>query len=119
MRCRVPCLVAVGLLLQACGGALPPPASPPLTADPAALDRHLAREVEARRLVGLSVAIMRDGKIVLAKGYGKRSLETGRPVEPETMFAIGSVTKQFTAACVLLLAEEGVQQFFVEKAHAH
>jgi D-alanyl-D-alanine carboxypeptidase len=100
-------LVGVILLLSACGGALPPPAAPPLTADPAALDRYLAREVQARGLVGLSVAVMRDGKVVLARGYGKRSLETGRPVEPETMFAIGSVSKQFTAACVLLLAEEG------------
>jgi D-alanyl-D-alanine carboxypeptidase len=50
---------------------------------------------------------VRDGKIVLAKGYGKRSLETGASVEPETPFFIGSVTKQFVCACVLLLAEDG------------
>jgi CubicO group peptidase (beta-lactamase class C family) len=56
---------------------------------------------------GLSLAIVRDGKLVLAKGYGKRSLEDGDPVEPETMFSVGSVTKQFTCASVLLLAEDG------------
>jgi CubicO group peptidase (beta-lactamase class C family) len=108
MHRRLPGLVvAASLLLHACGGALPPPASAPLTADPQALDQYLAREVVDRGLVGLSVAIMREGKIILAKGYGRRSLETGRPVEPETMFAVGSITKQFTSACVLLLAEEG------------
>ena len=50
---------------------------------------------------------MRDGKVVLAKGYGKRLVEEEPLVEPETPFAIGSVTKQFTCACILLLAEEG------------
>ena len=50
---------------------------------------------------------MRDGKVVLAKGYGKRLLEKAAAVVPDTMFAVGSVTKQFTCACILLLAEEG------------
>jgi CubicO group peptidase (beta-lactamase class C family) len=53
------------------------------------------------------VAILRDGKVVLARGYGKTALEAGTPVGIDTPFAIGSVTKQFTAACILLLAEEG------------
>ena len=44
---------------------------------------------------------------MLARNYGKRSLETGEPVKPSTAFAVGSVTKQFTVAAALLLVEEG------------
>lgn len=58
-------------------------------------------------LTGLALAIVRNGEIVLAKGYGKRSLATGSPVEPETPFSVGSVTKQFACACILLLVEDG------------
>jgi D-alanyl-D-alanine carboxypeptidase len=62
--------------------------------------------VNERGFVGLSLAIMRDGKIVLAKGYGKSSLATGADVTPDTAFGIGSISKQFTCALALLLAED-------------
>jgi CubicO group peptidase (beta-lactamase class C family) len=55
----------------------------------------------------ISVALVADGRIVLAKNYGKRSLQTGEPVKPTTAFAVGSVSKQFTVAAALLLMEEG------------
>lgn len=55
----------------------------------------------------VSVGLVYDGKIVLAKNYGKRSLETGEAVKPTTAFAVGSVSKQFTVAAALLLVEEG------------
>jgi D-alanyl-D-alanine carboxypeptidase len=71
------------------------------------LDDLIARMVREKHLVGLSVGVMQEGKVVLAKGYGVRSLTTNDPVTPETLFAIGSITKQFTCAALLLLAEEG------------
>jgi CubicO group peptidase (beta-lactamase class C family) len=83
------------------------PEAPPKTFDLKAIDSHVAGQVREKGYVGLSVALLRDGKIVLAKGYGKRSLEPPADVEADTPFAIGSITKQFTCACVLLLAEEG------------
>ncbi|HWA15005.1 MAG TPA: serine hydrolase domain-containing protein, partial [Gemmatimonadales bacterium] len=55
----------------------------------------------------ISVALVADGRIVLAKNYGKRSLQTGEPVKPTTAFAVGSVSKQFTVAAALFLVEEG------------
>ena len=64
-------------------------------------------QVRDEGYAGLSLTIMREGKVVMAKGYGKRLVEQGAAVEPDTPFAVGSVTKQFTCACVLLLAEEG------------
>jgi D-alanyl-D-alanine carboxypeptidase len=80
---------------------------PPRTFDVKAVDEYLAAQVRAKGFTGLSVAVMRDGKVVLARGYGKASLKGGEPVTTGTLFAAGSVTKQFTCACVLLLAEEG------------
>lgn len=75
--------------------------------DAKAVDALVAAEIQARGLVGITLAVARDGKIVLSRGYGLASLADRRPVTGETMFAIGSVTKQFTCACILLLAEDG------------
>jgi CubicO group peptidase (beta-lactamase class C family) len=71
------------------------------------IDEYVKAQIRDLEFPGLSLAIVRDGKLVLARGYGHRSIEDQAPVEPETMFAVGSVTKQFACACVLLLAEEG------------
>jgi CubicO group peptidase (beta-lactamase class C family) len=83
------------------------PADPPRTFALQAIDAYVEAQVRDHGYPGLSLAIVREGKIVLAKGYGKRSIEDGAPVEPDTMFAVGSVSKQFACACILLLAEEG------------
>jgi D-alanyl-D-alanine carboxypeptidase len=80
---------------------------PPKSFDVKAIDDYLAGQVKAKGFVGLSVAIMKDGQVVLAKGYGKSSLASGAVVGPQTLFGAGSVTKQLTCACILLLAEEG------------
>ncbi len=56
---------------------------------------------------GAAVLIVQDGKTVLRKGYGMANLELGVPIQPEMVFEIGSVTKQFTAAAILKLAERG------------
>lgn len=84
----------------------PPTVSvPPLDVDE--VDSLIRHVVASKRLVGLSVGIMQDGKVVLARGYGYRSLEPKLPVTPTTMFGIGSVTKQFTCSAALLLEQEG------------
>lgn len=54
-----------------------------------------------------SVLVARDGKVLLSKGYGFADLEWDVPNSPTTKFRLGSVTKQFTAACILLLDERG------------
>jgi CubicO group peptidase (beta-lactamase class C family) len=84
-----------------------PVLKPPEAFDLKAIDAYVASQLPPKGFVGLSVAIARDGKIVFAKGYGKRSIEPPEPVEVDTPFAIGSITKQFVCACVLLLAEDG------------
>lgn len=56
---------------------------------------------------GCAVAVSRDGEVVVNRAYGLANLETGEPIGPRTMFDIGSVQKQFSAAAALLLVEEG------------
>lgn len=75
--------------------------------DPAVLEREIAKAVAEKRLAGLSVGILSDGKVILLKGYGEASSARKEPVTPETRFGIGSVSKQFTCAAFLLAAEEG------------
>src|ERR1700722_8342897 len=79
----------------------------PETFDVDAIDRYVAAEVKAKKFIGLSLALVRDGKIVLAKGYGESSREQHIPVDTDTAFAVGSITKQFTCAAALQLADEG------------
>jgi CubicO group peptidase (beta-lactamase class C family) len=56
---------------------------------------------------GCAVGVMRDGEIVHLAGYGMANLEHDIPIEPSSIFHAASITKQFTATCVLMLATEG------------
>ncbi|MGP1276270.1 MAG: serine hydrolase domain-containing protein [Caulobacterales bacterium] len=62
--------------------------------------------LEAGEAPGLSIGIAHRGEILVVNGYGFANLEHEVPVTEDTVFRIGSVTKQFTAAAILLLAEE-------------
>lgn len=61
----------------------------------------------ALRIPGLSVAVVRDGEVVLAQGFGLADVEAGKAAVAETLYPIGSITKTFTATLMLQLAEEG------------
>lgn len=56
---------------------------------------------------GAAVIVVREGRIVYRKGQGMANLELGVPIEPDMVFRLGSITKQFTAVAILMLAEEG------------
>lgn len=56
---------------------------------------------------GCATGVYRDGKLVLSRGYGLANVELGVPITPATVFDIGSVSKQFTAMAVILLAHDG------------
>jgi N-acyl-D-amino-acid deacylase len=56
---------------------------------------------------GAALAIAKDGKLVLIKGYGFADLETDKPVRPEAIFGLASVSKTFTAVAILRLVEQG------------
>ncbi|MFI5296710.1 MAG: serine hydrolase domain-containing protein [Polyangiales bacterium] len=83
-----------------------PAPTAPATFDVAAIDAYITQQMATRGFVGLSVAIVQDGVIVLDKGYGHRQLAPDLPVESDTAFPVASITKQFVASLVLLLAGE-------------
>lgn len=56
---------------------------------------------------GCSLGVIRDGRFLYRKSYGEASLELGVPITPESVFYVGSVSKQFTATSILLAAEQG------------
>jgi len=72
-----------------------------------AVDDLMREAMRQHPIPGAALAIIRDGQTVKTAAYGMASLEPRAPATPETAFEIGSVTKQFTAAAILLLAQEG------------
>ena len=71
------------------------------------VDRFVAAEMARKHIPGVALAVVREGRVVLAKGYGLANLEDSVPVTPQTVFKIGSVSKQFLATGIMLLAQEG------------
>ena len=74
---------------------------------PADLDAYVARDMKVFDVPGITIAIVKDGKLVLAKGYGVRKLGDAAPVDENTMFGIGSNTKAFTSAALASLVDAG------------
>ncbi len=73
----------------------------------ARVDRYIKSEMQRHHIPGLSLAVMKDGKIIKAEGYGLANVELKVPARPDTVYKIGSVSKQLIAAGVLLLVEQG------------
>ena len=71
------------------------------------IDEYLRKEMQAQQIPGVALAVVKDGKIVLARGFGLANIEHQVPVKPETIFQSGSTGKQFTATAVMMLVEEG------------
>jgi CubicO group peptidase (beta-lactamase class C family) len=71
------------------------------------VDEYISAEMQAQQIPGLALAVIKDGKMVIARGYGLANVELQVPVKPETIFQSGSTGKQFTATAVMMLVEEG------------
>jgi CubicO group peptidase (beta-lactamase class C family) len=76
-------------------------------AAPPDLDAYVARAMKTFDVPGLALAIVKDGQVVAAKGYGVRKLGEPAPVDAQTLFGIASNTKVITATALGLLVEEG------------
>jgi D-alanyl-D-alanine carboxypeptidase len=73
----------------------------------AKIDRIAAQVLEQRGVPSASVAVVKGGKIVYTHAYGKAHLDPAKAASPDMRYSIGSVSKQFTAAAVLILQEQG------------
>lgn len=76
-------------------------------ASTAKVDAYVQEKMAANHIPGLSLAVVRDGKIILAKGYGMANLELSVPATEKTNYLIASITKNFTGAAIMMLVEEG------------
>src|SRR5579875_1210049 len=83
---------------------LPAAADDTLTAD---LDRKAAATIAAFGVPSASLAVIKDGKLLWAKAYGEADLAEHRKADTSTRYAVGSISKQFTAAALLLEQQRG------------
>ena len=95
LRCLLP-LLFLGLPVARAQPALPPD-----------FDAYVEQVRSAFEVPGMAVAVVKDGQVVLARGYGVRTLGRPDPVDAHTRFGIASNTKAFTATALALLVEEG------------
>src|SRR5690242_2552197 len=100
---RLVAVIALCLTLAATSAAQTKPATDDLQAK---VDERLNALVKANQFSG-AVLIARDGRVLVSKGYGMANLETETPNTPQTIFRLGSITKQFTATAIMMLQEQG------------
>jgi CubicO group peptidase (beta-lactamase class C family) len=104
MAPRSRALAAVFLCLTTSLSAQRPAAAPALPRD---FDAYVARVMSTFEVPGIAIAIVKDGRVLLAKGYGVRKLGDPTPIDDRTLFGIASNTKAFTATAIGILVEEG------------
>lgn len=114
MRTGIAYFLAALLLLPA--GALAQQQSTPLSAPPTttpfsgsmarAIDAAARAEIASHSTPGLAIGVVQDGLLVYSRGFGLANVSGKRAVTASTEFYAGSLTKQFTAACVLMLAQQ-------------
>ncbi|HEX6040792.1 serine hydrolase domain-containing protein [Longimicrobium sp.] len=101
-RFRTVALLAVPILVAAA-----PVAAQPRTPPAGTLDSLVSANLARDRTVGAVVAITRGDDVLFLQPYGRADVESGVEMRTDAVFAIGSITKQFTAAAILLLRDEG------------
>jgi CubicO group peptidase (beta-lactamase class C family) len=94
-------------ILSCCLWAQTAPSTSASACAPLDLDAYVAQSMKTFDVPGMAVAIVKDGTIVVAKGYGVRKLGDPTPVDEHTMFGIGSNTKAFTTAALAGLVDAG------------
>jgi CubicO group peptidase (beta-lactamase class C family) len=88
-------------------GAAPAPTPTPAPSDPRTSVDALFKDYDRTDAPGCALGVYRDGRILYARGYGMANLELSAAITPQTVFDIGSTSKQFTAFAIHLLARDG------------
>lgn len=97
-------MLAMVLLLNT---AVAQSGKPHTAAMPEGFDQYVQQVLEAFEVPGVSISVVKEGEILLAKGYGVKVLDKPDPVDDRTLFCIASNSKAFTATLLALLVEEG------------
>ncbi|MBI2760592.1 MAG: beta-lactamase family protein [Chloroflexi bacterium] len=77
-----------------------------VTIDTTGVDAIIESAMQSRHLAGVALGIVRDGRLVYARGYGHADIDSGRPVTTATVFRIASISKTFTAVALMQLWEQ-------------
>lgn len=77
------------------------------TAQADKVDDYVKAEMQRQHISGISIAVVKDGKVIKAEGYGVANAEHNIPAKPEAVYQIGSVSKQLIATGIMLLMQEG------------
>lgn len=118
-RAKLVPLIVLAVVVPICVPALAAEPSPAPGAPTAEELDAAIRELSGDWPVpGFAVAVVRDGEVILARGYGRRSIEESEAVDAETLFALGSPTKAFTATLLAGLVAEG-QLDWDDPVHRH
>jgi CubicO group peptidase (beta-lactamase class C family) len=72
-----------------------------------AVDELVMRELTEQNVPGYALAVIKDGNLIVDRGYGVANLQTKQPVTPQTVFGLASLTKTFTALALLTLVDQG------------
>ncbi|KYP15744.1 serine hydrolase [Flavihumibacter sp. CACIAM 22H1] len=99
-----PLMLGMAAVWLAAGAVIAQKKQPAL---PPGLDAYINKVITSLNVPGVSVAIVKDGKVLLSKGYGVKRMDTKEPVDEKTLFLIASNSKAFTATALALLVEEG------------
>ncbi len=71
------------------------------------LDQYIEGVLAEQGVPGMSIAVLRAGEVLLAKGYGSANLELGAPATAQSLYGLGSISKQFAATAVMMLVQDG------------
>lgn len=74
----------------------------------AGLDEFMAQVLKTWKAPGVSLAVLKNDSVILARGYGVRDLRSGEPLDAHSLFAVASTSKAFTAAALAMLVDEGL-----------
>ncbi|HYE76270.1 MAG TPA: serine hydrolase domain-containing protein, partial [Blastocatellia bacterium] len=91
--------ISLSLLLLLCGLSLG------VQADQ--VDDYIEAQMREQHIPGLSIAVVKDGQVLKAKGYGLANIELNVPAIAETVYRLASLTKPFTATAIMLLVQDG------------
>ncbi len=98
------CAVALGLLAGVCGCRAQDEVIDP---SQTAIDSFIKQKMDEQRIPGLSLAVTIDNELIFTKGYGLANVELRSPAVAESVYELASITKQFVATGILLLAQDG------------
>ena len=109
-KVAIPIVLTLALVASILTGCTTPTA-PPTTGSLEQRLERLVQQLEEQRqtlhIPGMAIAVVKDDEVILAQGFGVADIEKETPVTPETIFAIGSSTKAFTATLIGMLVDEG------------